>query len=690
MTSKDDDDNLLDDSDEDRDLVKISTTQSLTRLVSSRKKVQKCTVPETTSGAQTAEPSSACLATSPERQRYEKLEIGRSRLSRNKDKAASIELSKCTLKSVSQPISVIQMEREEILRNSYCQGEDDNILDDSDDDKIVLDKRACQIMKGAVSSATRKNNYNENDRRRERYDAAQTNQHITDVDIQRKRFRRKSDGPVSLDNIIDSDSSESNDDDFDFSENDGNESSTTRGSGGEGEGDDAGDCSSAQIQNAFDDNNEAVDCSMRNCSRSYGAPSSSSCIASDSTESASLLLFGPAVSFALQEDDLQHFLYILLNHTTWVDNPGDSSSKSNSNGGSKRYEDTSSFELHNIPYPPPGIQVQGPDTSCASAAFSHTILTAEGSFLAFLKRSYQVYTVLSPSEDTVTVDLFDLLLFAVGQGAFQCSKLILDIHSHCHSSSSSSSSSSSTNISNSSSSNNSSSSSSSSSNNNRDGFSLSPKYTHTPGRPQLLPPTTISTESCSYSGRLQRAVQECGVLYSINDLLSTQQPQPQEMQAEEDNNLKGQTHNELKCNSCEADCYVTLSPPLSIPFLLPPPPPLSSIPCLTSSTPPLPLPLPPPVLFLSGSKFKHEIDRIITTDSMIFDEIYIRSDKERKREVGNSIKKLPKTASASLFAYALASDSSDILHYICDAFPFYVYGELRGSGIAKKGGGEGM
>ena len=188
-------------------------------------------------------------------------------------------------------------------------------------------------------------------------------------------------------------------------------------------------------------------------------------------------------------------------------------------------------------------------------------------------------------------------------------------------------------------------------------------------------------------------MQECGVLYSINDLLSTQQPQPQEMQAEEDNNLKGQTHNELKCNSCEADCYVTLSPPLSIPFLLPPPPPpppLSSIPCLTSSTPPLPLPLPPPVLFLSGSKFKHEIDRIITTDSMIFDEIYIRSDKERKREVGNSIKKLPKTASASLFAYALASDSSDILHYICDAFPFYVYGELRGSGIAKKGGGEGM
>ena len=687
MTSKDDDDNLLDDSDDDRDLVKISTTQSLTRLVSSRKKVQKCTVSETISGAQTPEPSSACFATSPEGQRYKKLEIGRSRLSRNKDKAASIELSKCTLKSVSQPISVIQMEREEILRNSYCQGEDDNILDDSDDDKIVLDKRACQFEKGAVSSATRNNNHNENDQRRERYDTAQTNQHITDVDIQRKTCRRKSDGPVSLDNIIDSDSSESNYDDLDFSENDGNESSTTRGSEGEGEeeeeGDDAGDCSSAQIQNASNDNDESVDCSRRNCSRSYAAQSSSSssCTASDSTESASLLLFGPAVSLALEEDDVQHFLYILVNHTTWTDNIGGSSSNtgsksnsnsgsncssnSNSNSGSKKYEDTSSFEQHNVLYPPSGIQVQGPDTSCASAASSHTILTAQGSFLAFLKRSYQVHTVFSPSEDTVTGDLFDLLLFAVEQGAFQCSKLILDIYSHCHSSSSSS------NCSNS--------SSSSSRSSNRDTCSLSPKYTPTPGRPQLLPPTTISTESCSYSECLHRAVQECGVLYSVNDLLPTQQPQPQELQAKEDNILKGQNHNKLNFNPCDADCSVVLSPPLSIP-----PPPLSTTSCLTPST------LPLPVLLLSGSKFKHEIDSIITINSMISDEIYIRCDKERKREVRNSMKKLPRTASASLFAYALASDSSDILHYICDAFPFYVYGELRGSGIAKNGGGEGM
>ena len=684
MTSKDDDDNLLDDSDDDKDLVKVSTKQSLTRLVSSRKKLQKCTVSETTSGAQTAEPSSACLATSTGRQRYEKLEIGNSRLSRNKDKTASTELPKCTLKSVSQPISDIQMEREERLRNAYCQGEDDNILDDSDDDKIILDKKAFQLKKGTGSSATRKNKYNEYDQRRERYDATQTNQHITEVDIQSKTSRRKSDVPVSLDNIIDSDSSESNYDDFDCSENDGNETSTTGGSEGEGEVDDEGDCSSGQIHNASDDNNQAVDSSIRNCNRSYAAPSSSSCIASDSTESASLLVFGPAVTLALEEDDLQNFLYILLNHTTWTGNLGDSSSYSNSLGnsksssnsnsksnsdsdsGSKRYEDTTSFELNNAPYPPSGIQIQGPDTSCASAS-SHTILTAKGRFLAFLKRSYQVNTVLSPSDSTVTVDFFDLLLFAVEQGAFKCSKLILDIHSHCHSSTSSSNSSS------------------------RDAHFLTPKYTHTPGRPQQLPPATTSSESCCYSECLHRAVQKCSVLYCINDLQSIQQPQ--ELQAEEDNILKSQTHNELEFNTCDADYAAILSPPLSAPSLLPPSPPpaISSIPLLTPTpTPTPPPPLPLPVLLLSGSKLKHEIDSIITTNNMISDEIYIRSEKDRKKEVRNSMKKLPKTAIASLFTYALASDSSDILCFICDAFPFYVYGELRGSGIAKKGGAEGM
>ena len=642
MTSKDDDDNLLDDTDEDRSIAKSATNESQSRLTSSRKRLQKHTFPETTSAPQIAESSFSAHSLRSFGNTGNKSEAVHSRLVRNKDKELLNELSTCRLKSESQPISDVVMKREKVPQNTNYESEDDNILDDSEDEKTVLDKKAVQSEKGRlVSSSSQKNSDRKSDQKKKQHIEIEKSRNTSDFYPQRRPAQKSSDVPVSLDNIINSDSSGSNDDDLNCSENDGNESGSTE-EGDEGEGDEEGD-------DDGDDDVEVMNRAARNSSRTSSAPSSSSCTAPSLARAVSL--FGPALTFALQKDNYQHFLHILLNHATWSDT--NSNGKSSSGSGSGNGNDNgSSSTIGEQTFSSSG-QMHGKSTEFAICC--HAINTARHTFHTFHHKSQQAYPDIRPSADTITVDLFKLLVFAVEQGAYQCTRLMLNIPSHCDSNSSSSSP------------------------------ALSHNYTHTPGRsiyPPRLPSTTASTSTTSSSSllyaRLQQAVQECGVYYSVDDLLVTLRSH--DADTEQRNVPYSYIKRVLRAIQDEEDCVVPLLPPLPVSLLF------ASLPTANPRHPSPPSTLPhysllpppsPPSPFLNSSIFQEEIAIIIMTNNMIADENYLRSVNERKKEVRNMKQKRARIISTSLFGYALAGKSREILRYVCDTFPFYVYGELR-------------
>jgi hypothetical protein len=669
MTSKDDDDNLLDDSDEDRCIAKSATNESQSRLTSSRKRLQKHTFSETTSAPQIAESSFSAHSVGSSGNTGSKTEAVHSRLVRNKNKELLNELSTCRLKSQSQPISDIVMKREKVPQNAHYESEDDNILDDSDDEKMVLDKKAVQSEKGRLgSSSSQKNGDRKSDQKKKQHIEIEKSRNTSDFYPQRRPAQKSSDAPVSLDNIINSDSSGSNDDDLDCSENDGNESSSNEESEeevGDDEGEDQGDG-----DGDGDDDVEVMNRAVRNSSRSSSASSSSSsCTASSLARAVSL--FGPALTYALQKDNYQHFLHILLNHATWSDSNSNGKSTGNSSSGNDKGNGSSSgSNIGKQTFKSSG-QMHGKSTEFAICC--HAINTARQTFHTFLNKSQQAYPDNRHSADAITVDLFKLLVFAVEQGAYQCARLMLNIPSYCDSNRRSSSSISS-----------SSSSSSSISMSMSNSPAMSHNHTHTPGRsiyPPRLPSTTASTSSSSSSSsllfaRLKRAVQECGVYYSIDDLLVTLRSH--DTNAEQRNVPYSYTKIVLKAIQDEEDCLVPLLPP-SLVSLLPdanprPPSPPSTLPHFSL------LPPPPPSPFLNSSILQEEIAIIIMTNNMIADENYLRSANERKKEVRNMKQKRARIISTSLFGYALAGKNREILHYICETFPFYVYGELRGGG----------
>jgi hypothetical protein len=648
MTSNDDDDNLLVDSDEDRSIAKSATNESQSRLTSSRKRLQKHTFSETTSAPQIAESSFSAHSLRSSGNAGNKTEAVHSRLVRNKNKDLLNELSTCKLKSESQPISDIMMKREKITQNTDLQSDDDNILDDSEDEKIVLDEKAVKSEKGRlVSSSSRKNSDRRSDQKKKQNLEIEKSRNTSDFYPQRKPAQKSSDVPVSLDNIINSDSSGSNDDDFDCSENDGNESSSNEE--GEEEGDNQG-------EEEDDGDIEVMNRAVRKSSRSSSVPSSSSSSTASSLARA-VSLFGPALTYALQKDNYQHFLHILLNHTTWSDSNSNGKSSSSCTIGSSSSSSSSSSSNIGKQTFKSSCQMHGKSTEfaiCCSA-----ISTARHTFHTFLNKSQQAYPDIRPSADTITVDLFKLLVFAVEQGAHQCTRLMLNVPSYCDSNSSSSSNS----------------------------PAMSTNYTHAPGRsiyPPRLPSTTASTSSSSSSSllfaRLKRAVQECGVYYSIDDLLVTLRSY--DTDTEERNVPYSYTKIVLKAIQDEEDCLVPLLPPL-LASLLPianprPPSPPSIFPHSSLLPPPS-----PPSPFLNSSVFQEEIAIIIMTNNIISDENCHRPANERKKEVRNIKQKRSRITSTSLFGYALAGENREILRYVCETFPFYVYGELR------EGGGEG-
>ena len=653
MASNNDDDNLLDDSDEDRSIAKSVTIESQSWLTSSGKRLQKHTFSETTSAPQIAESLLSAHSVRLSGKEANKNKAVHSRLVRNKDMELSNELLTCRLKSESQPISDILMKREKVTQNTDLQSEDDNLLDDSEDEKIALDKKAVQSEKDGLGfSSSRKNSDHKSDQKKKEHDEMKKSRNTFDFYPQRKTAQKSSDVPVSLDNIINSDSSGSNHEDFDCSENDGNESSSTEEGDEKGEEEDDGD-----------DDIEVMDRALRNSSRSSSAPSSSSSCSYSLARAVSL--FGPALTYALQKDNYQHYLHILLNHTTWSDTNSNGKINGKSSSGNGNCNGSGSSSTIGKQTSKSSCQMNGKSKEfaiCLSA-----INTARQTFHTFLNKSQEAYPNISPSADMTTVDLFKLLVFAVEQGAYQCAKLMLNITSYCDSNRKSSSS-----------------SSSSSSNSSSINYSpaMSHNYTHALGRsidPPRLPSTTASnsTSSSLLFARLKQAVQECGVYYSIDDLLDTLRSH--DADTEQRNVPYSYSKMVLKAVQDEEDCSVPLLPPL-LASLRPhadprPPSPLSSRPHEG-------LPPPPSLssLFLDSSIFHEEVAIIVMTNNMISNENCLRSAKERKKEVRNVMQKRSRVISTSLFGYALAGKSREILQYVCDTFPFYVYGELRDGG----------
>ena len=165
--------------------------------------------------------------------------------------------------------------------------------------------------------------------------------------------------------------------------------------------------------------------------------------------------------------------------------------------------------------------------------------------------------------------------------------------------------------------------------------------------------------------------------YSIDDLLVTLRSH--DTDTEQRNVPYSYTKIVLKAIQDEEDCFVPLLPPLLV-SLLPnanprPPSPPSTLPHSSLLPPPS-----PPSLLLNSRIFHEETAIIIMTNNMISDENCLRSAQERKKEVRNITQKRSRILSTSLFGYALAGKSMAILQYVCDTFPFYVYGELRERG----------